>query len=244
MRILIATLTAVLLALPAQSATIEEALAAPDRLTADRERDGRSHPADIVALLGIGPGSRVADIFAGGGYYSELLGRVVSPGGEVLMHNNDAYLEFVEKGLKARFEGREVSAVTRHDREVNDLDLGEGTLDAAMIIMSYHDLYMTDEGWPAIDADNFMGQVVTALKPGGRFVIVDHSAVAGSGISQTGTIHRIEESVARSQIESYGLKYVGGTEVLRNPDDDLTLNVFDKEIVGKTDRFVQVFEKP
>lgn len=160
------------------------------------------------------------------------------------MLNNAAYLKFVEKALAERFDGRELPGVTRHDREVADLDLGDNALDAAMIIMSYHDIYMTDEGWPAIDADKFMEQIVTALKPGGRFLIVDHSAAAGSGISQAGTIHRIEESVARSQIESYGLKYVGGTEASRNPEDNLTLHVFDKAIIGKTDRFVQVFEKP
>ncbi len=86
------TVAAALLALslPAQAATVAEVLAAEGRLPADLERDQRSRPDVVLELLQLGPGDRVADIFAGAGYYSELLGRLVSPGGEVLMHNNKA----------------------------------------------------------------------------------------------------------------------------------------------------------
>ena len=232
------------LVLPATAATVEEALASPGRLVADIERDKRDLPQVVIPLLNLSPGDRVADIFGGAGYYSEIIARVVEPGGEVLLHNNQAYLNFVAKGLKARFDGREVPGVERHDREVTDLDLGENTLDAAFIIMSYHDLYFGEEGWPQIDRAHFMGQIVTALKPGGRFLIVDHQAAVGAGASVAQSLHRIEDSLARRDIEAQGLVYVGGTDELRNSDDDHSLNVFDEAIRGKTDRFVQVFEKP
>lgn len=155
--------------LQAQAETVAEALANPARLASDLERDKRSQPDAIIELLDIKAGDRVADIFAGGGYYSEIIGRVVTPGGEVLMHNNQAYISFVGEALIKRFEGRELQGVRRHDREVDNLNLGESNLDAAMIIMSYHDLYHTTDGWPAIDRANFMGQIVRALKPGGAF---------------------------------------------------------------------------
>ncbi len=80
----------------------------------------------------------MADIFAGAGYYSEIIGQVVSPGGEVLMQNNKAYLAYVGKALEKRFDGRVVTGVNRHDREVDNLDLGESNLDAAMIVMATH----------------------------------------------------------------------------------------------------------
>ena len=223
---------------------IQQALAAGDRLAADVARDDRDHPAEILALLNIGPGSRVADIFAGGGYYSELIGRVVAPGGEVLMHNNTPYLEFAAKSIDERFDGREVVGVVRHDREPDDLDLGESTLDAAIIIMSYHDLFYVDESWPAIDADRFIDQITAALKPGGRFLIVDHVAATGSGRAAAQELHRIDPAFARQHIESRGLSYVAGSDVLRRPEDGHTLFVFDPGIRGKTDRFVQVYEKP
>jgi predicted methyltransferase len=245
-----AWLAALLLAATAAASAAEQpdpvqrALTAEDRLAADIARDARDHPAEIIALLNIGPGSRVADIFAGGGYYSELIGRVVAPGGEVLMHNNTPYLEFAAKSIDERFEGREVVGVVRHDREPDDLDLGENTLDAVIIIMSYHDLFYVDDSWPAIDADRFIDQIAAALKPGGRFLIVDHVAASGSGKAAAQELHRIDPAFARQHIESRGLSYVAGSDVLRRPEDDHTLFVFDPMIRGKTDRFVQVYEKP
>jgi predicted methyltransferase len=230
--------------LQAQAETVTEALAHPSRLASDLERDKRSQPEVIIELLEIKPGDRVADIFAGGGYYSEILGRMVSPGGEVLMHNNQAYIAFVGDALKKRFEVRELPGVQRHDREVNDLDLGENNLDAAMIIMSYHDLYHTADGWPAIDRADFMGQIVRALKPGGRFLIVDHDAAPGTGKDSAQKLHRIEESFVRKDVESHGLKYAGKSDALHRDGDDYGVIVFDPEVRGKTDRFVLVFEKP
>lgn len=230
--------------LPVQAETIREVVADPARLEADKERDKRSRPTVVLELLGIKEGDRVVDIFAGGGYYSELIGRVVTPGGEVLLHNNKAYINFVGEALDKRFSGREVPGVRRHDREVNNLDLGADSLDGAMIIMSYHDLYHTAEGWPAIDAADFMGQIVKALKPGGRFLLVDHAAKAGTGKSEAQELHRIEERFVRQDVESYGLKYAGSSDVLRNPKDDRSLSPFNPIVQGKTDRFILVFEKP
>ncbi|MEP4146812.1 MAG: hypothetical protein ABJL54_06295 [Halioglobus sp.] len=244
LKLITACLALSVLALPAQAGTVAEALSNPQRLAKDLERDQRDKPKDIIALLNIEPGDRVADIFGGSGYYSEIISQVVGPGGEVLLHNNQAYLEYVSKDMEARFGEREVTGVVRHDREPADLDLGENTLDAAIIIMSYHDLYYSEEGWPPIDRKDFMVQIITALKPGGRFLIVDHQAAEGAGVTVVQTLHRIEASAAQQDIESMGLVYVGGTDVLRNSEDDHSLHVFDPAIKGKTDRFVQVFEKP
>jgi len=245
-RIVSVMMLAVVAVLPVQTQaeTVTEALANPTRLASDLERDKRSHPEVIIELLDIKAGDRVADIFAGGGYYSEILGRVVSPGGEVLMHNNQAYIAFVGDALKKRLDGRELPGVQRHDREIGDLDLGENNLDAALIIMSYHDLYHTADGWPAIDRADFMGQIVRALKPGGRFLIVDHDAAPGTGKDSAQELHRIEESFARKDVESHGLKYVGKSDALHAEGDDYSVIVFDPKVRGKTDRFVLVFAKP
>jgi predicted methyltransferase len=186
----------------------------------------------------------VADIFGGAGYYSELIGRVVGPQGRVLLHNNRAYVNFVGEALDKRFRGRQIPAVVRHDREVADLDLGRQQLDAVLIVMSYHDLYHTGEGWPAIDVDRFMGQIVAALKPGGRFLLVDHAAAPGSGSSAAQALHRIEEAFVVEDVEAYGLELVARSDALRNPEDDHSLSAFDPAVRGRTDRWVLVFEKP
>ena len=227
-----------------QAASTHDILTAPDRLESDVKRDVRSQPQVIVELLALKAGDRVADIFAGGGYYSEILGRVVAPGGDVLMHNNRAYINYAGPQLEQRFTAREVIGVKRHDREVDRMDLGEGELDAAIIIMSYHDLYHTADGWPVIDAAHFMGQIVRALKPGGRFLIVDHAAAAGTGKDSAQDLHRIEEAFARADVERYGLRYKGASDALRNTADNYQVTAFDPSVQGKTDRFILVFEKP
>lgn len=214
------------------------------RLESDLRRDQTSKPEVVLALLDLQAGDRVADIFGGGGYYSELMGRIVGAGGVVLLHNNEAYLSFVGEALTERFENRSLPAVVRHDREVADMALGQAQLDAAIIIMSYHDLYHVAEGWPAIDANDFLDQIFQALKPGGKFLIVDHVAKAGTGADAAQELHRITPEFARQDITARGFELVGDSDALRNAEDDHSLMVFDPDIRGKTDRFVHLYRKP
>jgi predicted methyltransferase len=229
-----------------QAGSIEDAINKSGRLEPDVARDARSRPDVTLALLGLEPGDRVADIWAGGGYYSELIASVVGDDGEVLLLNNAAYKQFAGKALTARTEGRDIGSVTMYDREAEDLGLGESSLDAALIIMSYHDLYHVDEksGWRAIDADDFLGQVYRGLKPGGRFLIVDHYAEPGSGSASAQDLHRIDVEFTKTDLANHGFRLAGGSDALRNPDDDYSVLVFSPEVRGKTDRFILVFEKP
>ncbi len=242
MRALIALLF--FLALPAMAGSVADAINKPGRLAADIQRDARSRPDAVIPLLALQEGDRVADVFGGSGYYSELLAGVVGDSGEVILQNNDAYVQFVGKALGDRFDGRDVGNVTLLTSEADDLKLGTG-LDAALIVMSYHDLFYDDaeNGWPQIDDVDFIGQIRAALKPGGRFLIVDHSAPAGTATAACKSLHRIDEAYAIKRLSSQGFKLVGFSEALRNPADDHSKLVFDPSIRGVTDRFVLVFEK-
>lgn len=226
--------------------TVEQAIQKPGRLEGDIERDARSNPAAVLPLLRLEAGDRVADVFGGSGYYSELLAAIVGPDGEVILQNNRAYLAFAAEGLARRFDGRDPGSITRLESEADDLKLGENSLDAAMIIMSYHDLFYddTENHWPRIDDVDFIGQIYRALKPGGRFLIVDHAAPAGTEDAATKTLHRIDEAFAIKRLSQQGFRLAGFSEALRNPQDTHTVMVFDPAIRGKTDRFVLVFEKP
>lgn len=126
------------------------------------------------------------------------------------------------------------------------MTLGENVLDGALIVMSYHDLYVDDpaQGWPLPDAAQFIEQIVTALKPGAALLIVDHAATDGSGKDAAQELHRIDESFAIADFKSHGLEYAGAIDILRNPDDDHGANVFDPAIRGNTDRFVHLYRKP
>jgi predicted methyltransferase len=82
------------------------------------------------------------------------------------------------------------------------------------------------------------------LKPGGLYVIIDHAAAAGSGTSAANTLHRIDPDAVRREVEAAGFVFEGSSDVLRNPADPRTANVFDPAIRGRTDQFALKFRKP
>jgi predicted methyltransferase len=224
---------------------VAAALAHSGRSAADRERDARDKPLDVLALAAWGPGDRIADIFGGGGYYAEILSHVVGESGTVRLINNPPYDGFSKAGREPRLADNRLPNVSYEVLPPSDMQLGSGALDGALIVMSYHDLYLVGEkGWPEIDAAQFIGQIVRALKPGGRLLIVDHHAKPGTGKADASSLHRIDEAFAKADFAAHGLELVGTLELLRNPADDHKRNVFDPEIRGKTDRFVHLYRKP
>jgi len=225
---------------------LSAALANPGRTDADRERDGRDHPDQLLQLVEYRPGMTIADVFGGGGYYSEIISNIVGPSGHVLLVNNPQYDNYAKKTLEPRLAGNRLANVTYTVTPPTAMNLGKETLDGALIVMSYHDLYVVDpaEGWPAIDAGQFIDQIVTGLKHGGTLLIVDHQARPGSGKDDTTKLHRIEENFAIADFKAHGLELVKSIPLLRNPDDDHSKNVFDPAIRGKTDRYVHLYRKP
>jgi len=226
-------------------AAIAAAVANPDRAQVDRERDERSKPEVVLSLLNIESGDTVGDIFGGGGYYAELIADIVRPDGAVILQNNTPYSKWVMKDLQVKYIDNTVPGISVLISEVDDLQLGEETLDAALMVMSWHDLYYQnpERGWDNTDANDFMAQIYAAMKPGGRFVIVEHAAFPGTGKSAAQNLHRIDEAFARQEIEKAGFTLVASSDALRNPADDKTKLVFDKAVRGKTDRFIYAFQK-
>jgi predicted methyltransferase len=231
---------------PAEVDPVQAAIAREGRTDADVGRDARSRPDLVLPELNLSRGDKVLDFFGGGGYYSELLASLVGEEGSVYLHNNGAYMVFVKAAFQQRFPDGPPPPIIDFQREVEELKLEANSLDAAMIIMSYHDFYMVDQdtGWREIDSRHVLGQIFAGLKPGGRFVIVDHAAAAGTGSSAAQDLHRIDESFAREDIVSNGFRFVASVGGLENPADDRSVNVFDPSIRGKTHRFILVFEKP
>jgi predicted methyltransferase len=114
--------------------------------------------------------------------------------------------------------------------------------DVIWMRQNYHDLY--DKFMGPADVPAFNKAVYAALKPGGRFVIIDHAAPDGSGLADTETTHRIDAAVVKADLAAAGFRFVGESQVLRNPADDRTKLVFDPSVRGKTDQFVYVFQRP
>ena len=225
---------------------IAAVLANPSRPAEDRERDARDKPAEVLALAGFKAGDTVADILAGSGYYSEILSGVVGPQGQVLLVNDTRYDAFGKEGYTERLADKRLPNVRQVTGPADALGMGEGTLDGAVIVMSYHDLYWVNEKKPEekkIDAGKFLDQIARALKPGGALLVVDHSAKAGTGSVDAQTLHRIDEQFTTADFGKHGLVLETSSELLRNPADDRSKNVFDPAIRGKTDRFVHLYRK-
>ncbi len=243
-------IAAFVLAAPLQAQPVPDfiaaAVASPDRSAKDRERDARDKPAELLAFAGLKPGMKVADVLGGGGYWSEILARAVGPSGSVTLVNNPGYFNFGKDDLKTRFGDGRLKEVKRRVFELSNMDLGRGQFDLITIYLSYHDIYWVDEegyGWPKIDADRFLTQLHDALKPGGKLLIVDHAAVAGTGKSAAQDLHRIDEAFTKKDIAGHGFLLEKSWPNLRNSADDHTKGVFDEAIRGKTDRFTHLYRR-
>ena len=220
---------------------IADAVNSPDRPAADRALDGSRKPAQVLAFFGIKPGMNVADLWAGGGYTTELLARTVGPNGKVYSQNMPFPAKFkkAEEMWQARLKEPGVSNVVEINRSFDSPDLlpvPRGSLDAVIINMNYHD--MVGQG---LNRDKVNQAVFKALKPGGVYGLVDNSAKLGSGARDANTLHRIDEDFEVNEIEKAGFRLAATSDVLRNPGDPRTQPFW--KVNHTQDRFVLKFVK-
>jgi predicted methyltransferase len=234
-----------ILSLPALAVdpAVEKSIAGPERTADDRERDTRDKPAEVMTFAGVKPGMVVADIFSAGGYWTELLAGAVGPGGKVLAINNVPYAQFSKDDRKARFTEGRLPNVEHHLVEASYMNIAPKSVDLAVIVMAYHDVYWIDEksGWPEINTDGFIESVKRMIKPGGKLLIIDHNAATGTGKEIAGKLHRLNEEWSRKSLVTHGFVFEKSYDGLRNPADQLDKMVYDPAVKGKTDRYVDLY---
>ena len=231
-------------AAPPASDPLESAVAANDRSADDRALDAGRKPVELLRFAGIGPGQRVAELQAGGGYTAELLARTVGPNGRVYGQNSPFVLKrFAEKPWSERLLKPVMANVTRVDRELDDPLPPDAThLDAVFLVMFYHDAV-----WQKVDRVKMNAAIFRALKPGGVYLVVDHSAKAGTGLADAETLHRIEEPVLKKEILAAGFRLEAEAPFLKNAADTRDWSTSPRvvgERRGTSDRFVLKFVKP
>ena len=219
-------------------------VSAADRSPEDRALDAGRKPAELLTFMGIQPGWRIADLGAGGGYTTELLQRAVGSDGKVYGQNSPALLKmFAEKPWSARLAKPVMKGVVRLDRDFDDpFRAGMPLLDAVTMVLFYHDTV-----WLGVNREAMNEAVFNALKPGGVFLIVDHSARSGDGTDVASTFHRIEEDVVRKEVQAAGFVLDAEADFLRNSEDTRLWNDSPRaagERRGTSDRFVLRFRKP
>lgn len=212
---------------------IATAIADSRRTEADTSRDALRHPADILSFMQVRPGQRIADVGPGAGYYTRLLAVAVGEQGRVYAIDR--------AGTADR--PRPIAAVASAYTNMSVTDQGTITwtspepLDAVMIVNIYHDLANGDLA-------SAQRSVFNALKPGGVLLVADHAAAEDAPADVTSTLHRIQQSRVRRELEAAGFVFEAESAVLRNPADNHSERVFEGDIRGRTDQFVMRFRKP
>ncbi|HEY5720746.1 MAG TPA: methyltransferase [Allosphingosinicella sp.] len=211
------------------------ALADPSRPEADRARDPDRKPAELIAFSGLRKGDKVAELAPGRGYFTRLLSAAAGPKGRVFALAASPHADLI--------------AVAAANSNVTVVTAAPGTVpvpapvDIVWTTLNYHDFKNVKvgegDGAAAVNAAAFR-----ALKPGGVYFIVDHQTAAGAGASQTSTLHRVEGSLVRREVEAAGFRLDAESPLLRHPGDDHSQRVQESGIRGKTDQFVLRFRKP
>jgi predicted methyltransferase len=215
-------------------------IAAGDRSAADRENDKRRDPVKLLAFTGVRTGMKVLDMGAGAGYSTELMARAVGPTGIVYGQNTPDQGARGKAALEARLQtpaGKNIVGLWRAFDDPLPADVSG--LDLVTYFFFYHDTtYMQ------VDRALMNRKLFAVLKPGTFMVIADHSAKAGDGASVGRTLHRIEESVVRREVEAAGFKLVAEADFLRKPEDTRDFNVQPPAPGKSVDEFILKFQKP
>lgn len=234
-------------AAPAEPADVATAVSAPGRSADHVALDEVRRPAEVLRWLGLERGDRVLDYFTGTGYYAEIMARAVGPEGVVVAWNSPAFManERVRTALGAIRERN--PNVALYSTPVTALSFPPESFDFVMLHLVYHDAYWESERFslPRIDPNTLTQALFEATTPGGIVAVIDHVAAPGRDArAEVEATHRILPETIRADFERAGFLYDGESDLLRNPRDDRSVNVFEESIRGRTDRIVYRFRKP
>ena len=208
-------------------------LADPVRTERDHRMDAGRHPVELLAFARVRPGMRVLDIAAGAGYTSQLLALAVAPGGKVWSQASKRGAALNERLAAHPEPGFEVVERAFDDPVPPDAP----PLDLVTLVLNYHDI-----SYLPVDRDAMNRKIFAALRPGGAYVVIDHAAVKGSGISAGKTLHRIDEAFVRAEIERAGFVLDGEADFLRNRADNRQGS--SNTATPPSDKFALRFVKP
>jgi predicted methyltransferase len=207
--------------------SINHAIKAPERSTQDKSRDAARKPADILALVDIQPNMTVVDLISGRGYYVDLFARVLNNSGKLY-------------SVMGKLEKRDLSAFTNITvLPTPDLSKITAPVDRIFTALNYHDIINKKD----VDRQNLLKTIHNKLKDDGYFIVIDHNAAPGTGISQTKKLHRVESTFVLNEIINAGFVLDRSSTALANPNDHFEIDVWQENTKGKTDRFVYRFKK-
>jgi predicted methyltransferase len=217
-------------------AHIRRAIEGPERPAEQRARDYLRKPAEIMTLSGLEEGDRIVEIAAFGQYFTTMLLAAVGPAGRVDMYDLP-YTERMAGEASRAFASRHANTAY-HLQDYNDVTLPQG-VDSVWNVLYYHDLQPQ-----GVDTAAFNRKIFAALKPGGRYIVIDHKAEDGSGWRDAATIHRMGVDTIKQEVLAAGFELALESDLLANAQDDRTKMVFAPGTRGTTDQAFFIFRKP
>ena len=193
--LIIALSMSVLSACAMSTPDYKAAVSDPDRPASERELDAARKPDEVLAFYGVKSGDKVADLWAGRGYYTAILSQVVGASGVVYTVNPNSRDEINERWKAPKFSNVRVA-----DGPFDKLALPQdASLDFVIIHLNYHDVAPEVRG-------PMNKRILASLKSGGVYAVVDHSAKDGSGNEANKTLHRIDKSQVIKEVSGAGFK--------------------------------------
>jgi predicted methyltransferase len=237
------------LADPVTAADVTPIVERADRDERDTALDASRQPARAIAFMQVEPGDRVLDMFAAGGYFTELLARAVGPDGSVIAHNPASFTSragLEAAGVQRGYGAERLPNVRELYADFADLALAPDSVDNVLFHLVYHDIYVTSEEFGLVHADpqDVLAAINTGLTAGGTVTVIDHVGAPGGDVRQIAhDIHRIDPAVVIEDFRKAGFALVAQEIFHENPADDPDLFVFDPSVRGQTNRFAMRFAR-
>lgn len=207
--------------------------------------EGRK-PAEVLQFAGLQEGARVIDMFGANQYWAEIIAPAIGPTGSVVVWQPNQFLNDKRRATFAEFAARQ-SNVMLINSPFEDPKLGTNAYDFMIMNLDYHDVYWQnpERKIPPMNPDEWLKALYAAMRPGATVLVIDHVASAGGDTREVvEKLHRIDPAVIKADFQRAGFVLEAESDILRNPADDHSLNVFDEKIRGKTDRAMFRFRKP
>ena len=224
-------------------AKVNAALADEARPAEDRERDDNRRPLETLKFFGLKDDMRVLELLPGGGWYTRVLAPVLADNGKLYVAIGTGRVR--ESVLSTPgFEKVEVLPTTDGIRRpegsrfyvLDNFTFGVSNLD---MVLTFRNLHNFDADSRAI----MNQQVFNALKSGGIYGVVDHTARHMEPPNHENR-RRLDPVIVIKELLDLGFEFEGFSDLHYRADDELKYEVGRRSVSGNTDRFTLLFRKP
>lgn len=227
----------------ATRAKLEIAVNSDIRTKKEKLRDANRKPIETLEFFGLRDDMKLVEIIPGSGWYTKILVPILHEKGEYIASMNANRVRDQILSLPGFERGRVVEEEARYWRENGDPFL---TTDIKTLNIENADMVLTFRNYGnfnAIGRKDINQEVFTILKPGGIYGVVNHTSRHMEPPSHSNS-RRFDPVLAIKEIIDAGFEFVDFTDLHYRPVDDLTKEVGNKQVSGKTDRWTLKFRKP